>query len=251
MRPGKRMIAAILILLVCVSCFASCGSKVTAESLLSGAAAAPGMRGKITVKLLTSSGDRDIPSLYEGSLAAKDNIRYVKGNYRQAEWDRDREQYAEFFPGETPEENAMSLYSYQKVNGIWLRADVYDNMATLAEMIQALENPVLSPPTKNAGSYYITGTMPIKPFRDFSMVYLSGPSISAALVQCPSDEQMNVRIEFSAISNMPVKMSLSLPAPVELEKHTMKALDITLDITDMTLSSLEIPQEVRDDAKNR
>ena len=68
-------------------------------------------------------------------------------------------------------------------------------------------------------------------------------------MQMPMETPLKTEITFSAMNQMPTTMKCVLPAPLEFGEKTLKAFEIQLAITDMTLASLEIPPEVLEDAE--
>ena len=243
MQRGIILAALGLILLL-----AACGEKITAKSLLEGAAAAPGLRANLAVELVTASGSREQTVRYEGALSAKDNVRYMKGDYQQGDQDREMEYYFRFTPGRTPEENQLDLYAWHKKDGLWNYSSYLDTMISLRDMFQSVKNPVLPKAEKNAASYTVTGTISFDTFRSFAMISHCGTGISTVILQLPEDTELETEITFSGMNRMPVAMSCRLPASAEAAGKTVKSFTVQMTITDMTLSALEIPEEALEDA---
>ena len=248
---GKQIRRACILLFAAVSvlCAAGCGEKMSAEGLLSGAAAAPGMRANLNVRADFTSGTKEQTAQYEGVLSAKDDVRYLKGTGLLDTAEKEIEYYIRYLPGQTPEEDSIEVFAYRKKDGIWKMSAYEDTMDSLQELFGAVQNPVLGETGKNAPSYTVKGTIPLEVIRNFAVISHTGPGIAAIIMQMPMETLLQTEITFSAMNQMPTTMKCVLPSPLEFGKKTLTAFEIQLAITDMTLASLEIPPEVLEDAE--
>ena len=248
---GKQIRRACILLFAAaaVLCAAGCGEKMTAEGLLSGAAAAPGMRANLNVRADFTSGTKEQTAQYEGVLSAKDDVRYLKGIGLLDTAEKEIEYYIRYLPGQTPEEDSIEVFAYRKKDGIWKMSAYEDTMDSLQELFHSVQNPVLGETGKNAPSYTVTGTIPLEVIRNFAVISHTGRGIAAIIMQMPMETPLQTEITFSAMNQMPTTMKCVLPSPLEFGGKTLEIFEIQLAITDMTLASLEIPQEVLEDAE--
>ena len=110
LRKQIKRACILLFAAVSVLCAAGCGEKVTAEGLLSGAAAAPGMRANLSVRADFTSGTKEQTAKYEGIFSAKDNVRYLKGLGLLDNAEKEIEYYIRYLPGQTPEEDSIEVF---------------------------------------------------------------------------------------------------------------------------------------------
>lgn len=249
LRKQIRRACILLFAAVSVLCAAGCGEKVTAEGLLSGAAAAPGMRANLSVRADFTSGTKEQTAKYEGIFSAKDNVRYLKGLGLLDNAEKEIEYYIRYLPGQTPEEDSIEVFAYRKKDGIWKMSPYEDTMDSLQELFSSVQNPVLGETGKNAPSYTVSGTIPLEVIRNFAVISHTGRGIAAIIMQMPMETPLRAELSFSAMNQMPTVMKCVLPAPLEFGEKTLTAFEIQLAITDMTLASLEIPPEVLEDAE--
>lgn len=249
LRKHIKQACILLFAAAAVLCTAGCGEKVTAEGLLSGAAAAPGMRANLNVRADFTSGTKEQTAQYEGVLSAKDDVRYLKGIGLLDDAEKEIEYYIRYLPGQTPEEDSIELFAYRKKDGIWKMSAYDDTMDSLQKLFGAVQNPVLGETGKNAPSYTVKGTIPLEVIRNFAVISHTGRGIAAIIMQMPMETPLQTEITFSAMNQMPTTMKCLLPAPLEFGKKTLTVFEIQLAITDMTLASLEIPPEVLEDAE--
>ena len=229
--------------MLCLITLAGCGEKITAESLLKGAGEAPGMRANLSVSAELLSGTRKQTAAYSGTLAAKDYVRYMKGDARQGSMDLDLEYYIRYVP-EAAKESCLELYNYRPNDGIWAFNPYKDTMITHRELFSSIENVNLAPAPKDTASYTVTGEIPLEAIRSFAELFCCGPGTAAVILQMPDDQKLHAEIVFNAMNKMPTSITCTLPAPVELRSSSLEIFTVELRITDMNLTSLEIPPEV-------
>ncbi len=226
-----------------IAAFAGCGGKkITAAELLDRNAGISGFRAKVTEEMTTESGSKASKASYAGNLEFAGDVRHIYGTLQVGKREEQKQYYMEKAPNE---EGKLIIYYYKADDSLWKLQKMKGNTASINDFFGKLQSVELQPYEENASEYVISADTDLGEVKDFGMTSFTGTGFAGVVESmrgrsCP----MHAEFRFSARTQLMTSAEFTLSEPQEYAGKMLTELHIYMNFTDMTLTDLQVPEEI-------